>query len=107
MPGGDPNAMGPGDPGMDPAMGGMDGPYIPPEAPNEVAWLRLRGHSMVSGDDNGPENIVFKENLSKSEYFDMQEDDNYRIVAQQATAGQNNVTSFIIYVKLKNPIKQQ
>jgi len=93
------------DPGMmDPMMMDM---YGPPPVPNEVAWLRLKGHSLVmDGQSHVGVEDKFKENLKNSELFDMSDPANFKSPALTVTMGKNNITSFVIYVKLKNTIKQ-
>ncbi len=103
-----PGMMDPGmGPGMDPGMmgPGMDEP--PPPPPKDVIWLRLKGHSLVMNekDAKGVEDY-FKENLAKSSFFAMDDAGNFKIPARTMNSGRNNITSFVIYVKLKNPIKQ-
>ena len=93
------------EPGMEP---GMEEEAGPPPASNEVAWLRLKGHSLVM-DEEDPKGVEghFLENLKKSPYFAVAEDNaNYKNPGMVMNSGKNNVTSFVIYVKLKNPIKQ-
>jgi len=98
----DPGMMDPGM--MDPMMMDM---YGPPPVPNEVAWLRLKGHSLVmDGQSHVGVEDKFKENLKNSELFDMSDPANFKSPALTVTMGKNNITSFVIYVKLKNTIKQ-
>lgn len=101
----DPGMMDPGmmDPGMmDPGM--ME---APPPPPNEVAWLRLKGHSLkMDINDSKSVEDYFRENLQKSPMFAMEDAANYKSPVLVLDQDKNNVTSFVIYVKLKNPIKQ-
>ena len=94
------------DPGMDPGMGEemMDMPAAPAE---EIQWLRLKGHSLVMNidDPRGVEDY-FREKLKQSKFFNMEEAANFKNPRLTVNAGKNNVTSFVIYLKLKNPIKQ-
>ena len=103
---------GPGMPGMDPGMMGPDmmDPGMmegPPPVPNEVAWLRLKGHSLVM-DANDPKSVedYFRENLKKSPLFDLEDPANYKNPVLTLNSENDNVTSFVIYVKLKKSIKQ-
>ena len=113
-------------PAVDPSMG-MD---VPPEdpgmmgeeanapaaPPQEIKWLRLKGHSLVMKDDNSKAvEDIFQENLLKSSenpdsVFNVKKEENrtngYKIPALTLGSGNDNVTSFVIYVELKNPIKQ-
>ena len=95
------------DPGMEPGMGPEEEEAGPPPANNEVAWLRLKGHSLVMNEED-PQGVEghFRENLKKSQYFAAEEAANYKSPSLTMNSGKNNVTSFVIYVKLKNPIKQ-
>ena len=107
----------PDDMGMEPPpedMGeGSAGPSAPPQ---EVKWLRLKGHSLVMADDNSKAvEDIFQENLfesSKKEtsMFNVKKEENrivgYKIPALTLSSGNDNVTSFVIYVELKNSIKQ-
>ncbi len=96
---------GPGDPGMMLGPGMLDDEFYGPIiAPNAVAWLRLRGHALVM-DSEQLEN-AFRESLKQSELFDVEDPANFKIPVQMPAMGKNNVTSFVIYVKLKNSIKQ-
>lgn len=96
----------------DPAMGDpagememMSGGSAPAEAVNETAWLRLQGHSLIydAGAVSSPVDI-FMEKLRTdgADFFDPQ---NIKNVYYNKATGENNLTSFVIYVKLKNPIK--
>jgi hypothetical protein len=93
--------------GMEPGMGPEGEEAGPPPVNNEVAWLRLKGHSLVM-DEEDPKGVEdhFKENLKKSPYFAMDDSANFKHPQLTVNSGKNNVTSFVIYVKLKNPIKQ-
>ncbi len=116
MPGmpGDPG-MGPG-PGMDPGMmdpsmmdPGMMGPGMPGAAApvvTDVGWLRLKGHSLVM-DLDAAEGVEdrFRKQLENSPLFD-HDPASYKNPVLTVNSGNNNVTNFVIYVKLKNPIKQ-
>ena len=48
----------------------------------------------------------FREKLKQSKFFNMEEAANFKNPRLTVNAGKNNVTSFVIYLKLKNPIKQ-
>ena len=95
------------EPGMDPGMGPEGEEAGPPPVNNEVAWLRLKGHSLVMNidDPRGVEDY-FREKLKQSKFFNMEEAANFKNPRLTVNAGKNNVTSFVIYLKLKNPIKQ-
>ena len=105
--------MNPGmDPGMDPAMDpGMDPSMMenmgPAEAPNEVAWIRLRGHAMPLKSDVSIEN-EFLERIGNSGLFNKNDKGavEHKHIQLDMTSNTNNVTSFVIYLKLKNTIKQ-
>ena len=100
----------PEDPGM------MEEPSGPTAPPQEIKWLRLKGHSLVMADDNSKAvEDIFQENLfesSKKEnsMFNVKKEENringYKIPALTLGSGNDNVTSFVIYVELRNPIKQ-
>lgn len=99
------------DPGMmdDPGMGdpgdGSEMEAAPPPVTNEVTWLRLQGHSLVYDAKavRGTEDI-FTDRVKKSEFFDPE---NIKTVRLNYKANSNNnLTSFVIYVKLRKPIKQ-
>ena len=89
------------------------GPSAPPQ---EIKWLRLKGHSLVMADDNSRAvEDIFQENLfesskKESSMFNVKKEENringYKIPALTLGSGNDNVTSFVIYVELKNPIKQ-
>ena len=89
------------------------GPSAPPQ---EIKWLRLKGHSLVMTDDNSKAvEDIFQDNLlesSKKEgsVFNVRKEENrtngYKIPALTLGSGNDNVTSFVIYVELKNPIRQ-
>lgn len=100
-------------PGMPPDDSGMGAPMdesgmseAAPQAAagNEVTWLRLQGHSLVYDAKavKGTEDI-FTERVKESPFFDPE---NIKTVRLNFKANSNNnLTSFVIYVKLKNPIK--
>jgi len=96
------------DPGMmDPGMMDPGMMEAPPPPPNEVAWLRLKGHSLkMDINDSKSVEDYFRENLQKSPMFAMEDAANYKSPVLVLDQDKNNVTSFVIYVKLKNPIKQ-
>ena len=92
--------------GGDPGMAEADSASAPPPAP-EVAWVRLKGHTMIIAPADRKADEYFLENLKKSNLFEM--DDNgvvHKIVKLYNASKINNVTSFVIYLKLKNTIKQ-
>ena len=92
------------DPGMGDPGGGM-AMAAAPTAGNEVTWLRLQGHSLVYDAKavRGTEDI-FTDRIKKSEFFDPE---NIKTVQLNYKANSNNnLTSFVIYVKLRKPIKQ-
>lgn len=83
----------------------MGEPMPRPVASNEVTWLRLQGHSLVYDAKavKGTEDI-FTERVKESPFFDPE---NIKIVRLNFKANSNNnLTSFVIYVKLKKPVKQ-
>ena len=95
----------------------MDGePAGPSAPPQEIKWLRLKGHSLVMTDDNSKAvEDIFQDNLlesSKKEgsVFNVRKEENrtngYKIPALTLGSGNDNVTSFVIYVELKNSIRQ-
>ena len=100
-------------PPEDPMMEEASAPSAPPQ---EIKWLRLKGHSLVMADDNSKAvEDIFQENLfesSKKEnsVFNVKKEENriigYKIPALTLGSGNDNVTSFVIYVELKNSIKQ-
>ena len=100
-------------PPEDPMMEEASAPSAPPQ---EIKWLRLKGHSLVMTDDNSKAvEDIFQENLfesSKKEnsVFNVKKEENriigYKIPALTLGSGNDNVTSFVIYVELKNSIKQ-
>lgn len=89
------------------------GPTLPPQ---EIKWLRLKGHSLVMTDDNSKAvEDIFQSNLLESSkksdsVFNVKKEENringYKIPSLTLGSGNDNVTSFVIYVELKNPIKQ-
>ena len=105
--------MGMDAPPEDPMMEESSGPSAPPQ---EVKWLRLKGHSLVMTDDNSKAvEDIFLGNLleaSKKEdgVFNVRKEENrtngYKIPALTLGSGNDNVTSFVIYVELKNSIQQ-
>ncbi len=106
MPGMDPSMPSDGMvPGMEDPMMGMGGPSAAPVI-TDVTWLRLKGHSLVM-DQKAAEGVeeAFRKNVAKSELFD-HDPASYKNPKLTVNSGNNNITSFVIYVKLKNPIKQ-
>ena len=74
----------------------------------EVAWIRLKGHTMNIAKSDRQATERFLENLKQSNLFEISED---KVVSKvdtlyTGTSKINNVTSFVIYLKLKNTIKQ-
>ena len=100
-------------PSEDPMMEESAGPQAPPQ---EIKWLRLKGHSLVMTDDNSKAvEDIFQEKLLESSQksdsmFNIKKEENrisgYKIPSLTLGSGNDNVTSFVIYVELKNPIKQ-
>ena len=91
----------------DPDMMGGDMPDMdaPPAPAQEVAWLRLQGHALVLNlkASEGVEE-AFRKNVAKSDFFD-HDPSSYKNPKLTVNSGDNNITSFVIYIKLKNPIK--
>ena len=89
-----------------------------PSAPaQEVAWLRLKGHSLVMNEDDPKtledhfqENLVNSSKSPNSVFKVFKNDDDkiegYKNPALTLGSGKDNVTSFVIYVQLKNAISQ-
>ena len=94
----------------DPAMAGgemeMDSASAEPTETNEIKWIRLKGHTVVlkSKDPNVGDIDKLFENLKQSELFVI-DDESIKYNLDDSNAD-NNVTSFVIYLKLKNPVKQ-
>ena len=97
-------------------MPGEDIAASPSAPPQEIKWLRLKGHSLVMTDDNSKAvEDIFQDNLLESSkkadsVFNVRKEENrtngYKIPALTLGSGNDNVTSFVIYVELKNPIRQ-
>ena len=70
-----------------------------------MAWLRLQGHALVLNlkASEGVEE-AFRKNVAKSDFFD-HDPSSYKNPKLTVNSGDNNITSFVIYIKLKNPIK--
>ena len=70
----------------------------------DVNWLQVEGHSWEGGLSVSLEE-QFKDNMVKSPFFtDIREE--IRTVFFLPARGNNNVTSFKMEIKLKNPIKK-
>ena len=105
--------MGMDAPPDDPMMEESSAPSAPPQ---EVKWLRLKGHSLVMTDDNSKavEDIflgnLLEESSKEDGVFNVRKEENrtngYKIPALTLGSGNDNVTSFVIYVELKNSIQQ-
>lgn len=92
----------------------MNAPAAPPQ---EIKWLRLKGHSLVMQEDD-PKTVEdhFQENLLKSSaeagsVFEVTKNhdnkiEGYKNPALTLGSGKDNVTSFVIYVRLKTAISQ-
>jgi hypothetical protein len=94
-----------GDPAMDAGSSNSDNAAA---AAPEVAWIRLKGHTMNIAKSDRQATERFLENLKQSNLFEISED---KVVSKvdtlyTGTSKINNVTSFVIYLKLKNTIKQ-
>jgi hypothetical protein len=94
-----------GDPAMDAGSSSSDNAAA---AAPEVAWIRLKGHTMNIAKSDRQATERFLENLKQSNLFEISED---KVVSKvdtlyTGTSKINNVTSFVIYLKLKNTIKQ-
>lgn len=98
-------------------MGGENMAAAAAAPAQEIKWLRLKGHSLVMQEDD-PKTVEdhFQENLVKASadpnsVFNVTRNDEHKIDGYKNPAltlgsGKDNVTSFIIYVRLKTAISQ-
>ena len=109
------DGMGDGPPPDEMGEGTMEN--VPSAPAQEVAWLRLKGHSLVMNEDDPKtledhfqENLVNSSKSPNSVFKVFKNDDDkiegYKNPALTLGSGKDNVTSFVIYVQLKNAISQ-
>ena len=89
---------GPGGPGGE---GGGGGGSAAVDAPKEISWIRVTGHSLVYNQSISQEE-QFRENLMKTEVFSNQKEE--LKLTDFVPARETNITSFTMDIKLKQVI---
>jgi len=100
----------PGSGGMFPGVGGLFAPR--PGRPSTtttkttaIEWLEIQGHTLGTPDTTAIEE-AFKQKLAASPLLAAQSGDGVRTVAYTPAKGKDNLSSFTMRVKLKNPIQR-
>jgi type IV pilus assembly protein PilM len=83
-------------------LGGGGMPQAAAPVSEEINFIKVTGHSLL-GNDNTTLVERFKNNLMKSPLFDIKKLD--EPASFDAAVKFNNVTTFVFFVRLKNPIK--